>query len=268
MRRTLIAVNTAPESENRMHGDEAASYGFESGLVPGVDVLAYLAHAGVERWGSDWLSGGRLNGKLISPVYDREEVVVEAVEADGGLDAVVAGLDGGVRSRAELSRFGGDDDQLDELMERMATYAPGIGVLPDPDDRPSAEWGLLEPGTVLGTQWATFHADKAPRYLDEISEDHPAFRVDGFAHPGWLLRFANWALSSTVRLGPWIHVASDATFLRAVCDGDTIEVRAMVVDRYERKGHEFVDLAVHYLVGDRFVASVDHRAIWQPRRAD
>ncbi len=121
---------------------------------------------------------------------------------------------------------------------------------------------------MLGTQRASFHADKAVRYLDEISEDHPAFRHVGLAHPGWLLRFANWALSGSVRLGPWIHVASDARFLHPVRDGDTIEVRAVVTDRFERKGHEFVDLTAHYGVGERTVAFVDHRAIWQPRRTD
>ena len=56
MRRELVAVNTAPDSENRMHGDEARRYGFESGLVPGVDVLAYLAHDGVQTWGPAWLA--------------------------------------------------------------------------------------------------------------------------------------------------------------------------------------------------------------------
>ena len=156
----------------------------------------------------------------------------------------------------------------DQVGARIVAAAPDIGVLPEPDERPPATRDRLQPGTVLGTQWATFHADKAGRYLDEISEDHPAFRSDGRAHPGWLLRFANWALSSTVRLGPWIHVASDAWFLRSVRDGDTIEVRAVITDRFERKGHEFVDLAVVMRVDERIVLSVDHRAIWQPRRAD
>ena len=110
MRRNLIAVNTAPDSENRMHGDEAARYGFASGLVPGVDVLAYLAHAGVERWGAGWLDGGRLDGRLLVPVYDREEVVVEATDDGDGLQANVTGLDGVVRASATLQRLDRDDE--------------------------------------------------------------------------------------------------------------------------------------------------------------
>ena len=101
---------------------------------------------------------------------------------------------------------------------------------------------------MLATQWAGFHAARASGYLDELSETHRAFRVEGYAHPGWLLRFANWALSASVRLGPWIHVSSDATFLVPVRDGDELEVRAVVTDRFETKGHEFVNLRALYLV--------------------
>ena len=118
---------------------------------------------------------------------------------------------------------------------------------------------------MLATQRAGFHAARAIGYLDEISETDPAFRVEGYAHPGWLLRFANWALSASVRLGPWIHVSSDAAFLVPVRDGDELEVRAVVTDRFEAKGHEFVDLRALYLVDRAPVALVDHRAIWQPR---
>jgi hypothetical protein len=265
-RRGLRAVNTAPESENRMHGDEARRYGFSSGLVPGVDVLAYLAHDGVEAWGADWLGGGRMTGRLIAPVYDGEPVEVVTTETDGQIDSSVTGIDGAVRAAAELSRLA--PAERAPLLERADPTTFEIVIGPDHDARAPAAEALLDPGTPLATQWATFHADRAERYLDEISETHAAFRDQGLAHPGWLLRFANWALSTTVRLGPWIHVNSDAWLLEPVRDGDHLEVRARVTDRFERKGHAFVDLVATYLVEDRPVALVDHRAIWRPRLAD
>lgn len=276
MARTLIAVNTAPDSENRMHGDEARRYGFASGLVPGVDVLGYLAHEGVARWGSAWLGNGRLQGRLDAPVYDGERVEVVTEPIADRLDSSVVGPDGSTRARATLSLVPDDpvaatacsDPGAPSRAEVLVLADPtAFGALepPDPHDRPPASGGLLEPGTVLATQRATFHADRAPGYLDELSEDHAAFRDERLAHPGWLLRFANWALSRTVRLGPWIHVSSDAWFLRPVADGDGLEVRAAVTDRFERKGHEFVDLRVRYAVGDEVAALVDHRAIWRPR---
>lgn len=269
MRRELVAVNTAPDSENTMHGDEAKRYGFTSGLVPGVDVLAYLAHDGVATWGASWLGGGRLTGRLAAPVYDGETIAVEtdATEApDGTLASRVVGADG--RERATASLFLLDDAARADARRRAEPAAFAVAPVPEPADRAPAAAAVLGPGTILGTQRATFHADRAPGYLDEISESDSAFRVDGAAHPGWLLRFANWALSRSVRLGPWIHVSSDAWLLAPVHDGDELEVRAHVTDRFERKGHEFVDLDVLYLVDGAPVAFVDHRAIWQPRTTD
>ena len=93
------------------------------------------------------------------------------------------------------------------------------------------------------------------------------FTDPGVAHPGWLLRFANWVLADTVRLGPWIHVSSDLRLAAPVADGDVLEVRAVVTDAFERKGHEFVDLEALYLVEGRPVAVCEHRAIWRPRPA-
>ncbi len=262
MGRQLVAVNTAPESENRMHGDEARRFGFSSGLVPGVDVLGYLAHEGVAAWGTGWLGAGRLRGRLDAPVYDGESVDVVRVGAaattDDSFDAEVRGPDGGVRARATLS-----PTPTDRALADPAGFP--VAPRPDPVDRPPATRALLAPGTVLATQRAGFHADRAQSYLDELSEAHPAFRDEGCAHPGWLLRFANWALSGSVRLGPWIHVSSDASFLAPVRDGDELEVRAVVTDRVERKGHEIVDLRALYLVRGAPVALVDHCAIWQPR---
>ena len=262
MQRTLTAVNTAPDSENEMHGDAAADYGFSGGLVPGVDVLGYLAHHGIERWGVDWLSGGRLDGRLLAPVYDGDELeVCSAPTADGSAGAErwqVVGEDGETRAEATLTLEPGRSPDPDDWE---------VATLPEPAGRPAAEPALLEAGTTLGTQFATFRADRAPHYLDEISEDHPVFRDDEVAHPGWLLRFANWALSSTVRLGPWIHVGSDARWFAPVRDGDRLEVRATVTERWEKKGQEFVDLDVLYLVERSPVALVSQVAIWRPRRS-
>ena len=52
--RTLIAFNTATASENKIHDDTVASrFGFTGGLVPGVNVFAYLAHMPMAKWGKD-----------------------------------------------------------------------------------------------------------------------------------------------------------------------------------------------------------------------
>ena len=53
---TAEALNTAPNSDNKIHGDELAKkYGFQGGLVPGVTISAYLVHPVIELWKEDWL---------------------------------------------------------------------------------------------------------------------------------------------------------------------------------------------------------------------
>jgi acyl dehydratase len=73
------AYNTATASENRIHDDAVARrFGFRGGLVPGVDVYAYLTHPIVARFGRPWLERGRVAARFLKPVYDGEEVVVTA----------------------------------------------------------------------------------------------------------------------------------------------------------------------------------------------
>ncbi len=48
----VSAYNTSKQSENKIHDDAVARrYGFSGGLVPGVDVMAYMIHLPVAKWG-------------------------------------------------------------------------------------------------------------------------------------------------------------------------------------------------------------------------
>ena len=48
----VSAYNTAKQSENKIHDDAVARrFGFSGGLVPGVDVMAYMMHIPVAKWG-------------------------------------------------------------------------------------------------------------------------------------------------------------------------------------------------------------------------
>ena len=75
---SATALNTAPDSENRIHSDNLAKeYGFEGGLVPGVTISAYLVHPLVELWGKNWLDQEDANCRISSPLYDGERFEVE-----------------------------------------------------------------------------------------------------------------------------------------------------------------------------------------------
>jgi hypothetical protein len=253
----VLAHNTATESTNKIHDDAVArELGFRGGLVPGVDVYAYLCHLPAERWGQAWLERGTISARFDAPVYDGDEVTVTA-EDDGEGGLVLALTDPGGAGCAT----------------GRAALADAAPPAVDPDDWPSgsppADPPLASPesltGATFGSVEATFRADRAHEYLDDVRESLPLFRDEGLAHPGWLLRFANYVLVANVRLGPWIHVASDVQLLGTVGDGDVVETRAIVTGVDERKGHRFVDLDVLQVVGDRPVARTAHRAIYRPR---
>ena len=97
--------------------------------------------------------------------------------------------------------------------------------------------------------------------------DDPALYDDGrIANAAWLLRRANYVLADNVKLGPWIHVESAIDLHSLLTDGEDIEVRAVVADNVETKGHLMVVLDVQMLSGSRLVMSCRHWAIYEPRQ--
>lgn len=267
----LRAFNTATASENKIHDDEVAkALGFSGGLVPGVDVYAYLTHPAVEEWGLGWLERGAMHARFQHPVYDGEEVEVVATPVDDDAGRGVAEIGLTVRGAAE-------GDERAEARAELPAVAPvppddvlaiPAGEAPAYEERPPATRATLERLHVLGAVEVGFHAgDEADAYLRDVREDLAVYRDQGVAHPAWLLRQANRVLAANVRLGPWIHVGSAVQHLGLVRDGDRVSVRARVAALYERKGHEFVDLDVVMLT-DRPVVTVRHTAIYRPRGVD
>ena len=249
------AYNTATESTNKIHDDDVArTYGFRGGLVPGVDVYAYLTHVPTERWGLAWLGHGSIRARFAKPVYDGHVVTVSASEAGELLDLQVVDEGGVMCATAQASR------------RPIETDRPLPGAAPLPAERPLASPDSLRAGTVLGASSDVFDAALATSYLADVRESLPLFGA--VAHPGWLLRFANAVLARNVVLGPWIHVSSDVSLLGIVQDGERVTARAVVIGEFERRGHRFVTLDVALDSEDRPVQRITHTAIHTPRRAD
>jgi acyl dehydratase len=266
-RHEVVAFNTATASANKIHDDDVArDLGFAGGLVPGVDVFAYLTHLPAANWGRAWLDGGAISARFQSPVYDgdRVEVIAEPVEGSSTDEAL------------DLTLFDsqGVGCAIAVALHDAPDEAPPVDAIPAAERRPKDELPLASPEAfaafpdgVLGTTDYGFHVGAAAdQYLADVRETLPLYAAEGLAHPGWLLRMANWALTDNVRLGPWIHVGSSLQLYGAITDGSTISVRSRVTDVSDRKGHGFVDLDVLYVVdGERVAAFCRHTAIYEPR---
>jgi acyl dehydratase len=256
------AFNTATASTNKIHDDDVAKgLGFRGGLVPGVDVFAYLTHAPAARWGRKWLDGGWIDARFASPVYDGDTVTVES-EADGDDRLTLRVVDS---EGNECATGAAGPGAPDDVPTDIPTDIPERPEPQPPLPKASPEAFAAFPEGVLGSLEYGFHADRHHEYLADVRDTLPLYADEGVAHPGWLLRMANYALSRNVQLGPWIHVGSEVRLHRAVEDGADVSVRSRVAAVTERKGHRMVELDVVYVVDDVIAATVHHTAIYEPR---
>jgi hypothetical protein len=200
------AVNTAADSENKIHHDAvAAGYGFRGGLVPGVTLYGYMAAAAMEHFGPQWLDRGAMGIRFLKPVYAGDEIVV----------TVEAGGDGRVRINA------GGSASADAWMHSGAPGNP-TSHTDAPVERRVASRETLVPG---------IHLSALVRRLD-LAQSRITAPLDPFigperrAHPAILLSLANEILASNYELGPWMHTASEVRNSNSGRDGEPICVRA------------------------------------------
>ena len=253
------AFNTAKESENKIHDDSVARrFGFTGGLVPGVEVYAYMTHLPAARWGGTWLDRGTAECRLLKPVYDGDTVTVSAAETADGLDLAL-------ESRGEVCATG-----RASLPAGPVSVPPAFAAAPVPPDPPAERPPADEASMPVG-KWFAIHpfrvdVAEAAQYLHDVRESLPLYQAERLVHPGTILHIGNWALRHNVVLGPWMHVGSRIEHFAAARIGDELSARALVTGNYEKKGHRFVDLDVLVFVNrDRPLARIAHTAIWRPR---
>lgn len=253
----VVAFNTAKVSENKIHDDEVArKFGFGGGLVPGVDVYAYMTHLPIERWGRAWLEHGTAECRFAKPTYDGDHVTVTAAEEDGALDIKL-------ECRGMLCATG--------AAALPAPVAPPPLVefeqAPERASRPVADDKSLPVGAWLGMVPMEATQELADEYLRDVRETSPLYAKEGLIHPVVVLRMCNFVLTRNVTFGPWMHVGSKIQHFAAARVGDSLGARARITGNYEHKGHLFVDIDALVLADEtRPIARVRHISIYRPRQ--
>ena len=250
------AYNTAKQSENKMHDDTVARrFGFSGGLVPGVDVMAYMMHVPVARWGRGFLERGLIEAHFVKPVYDGEITNIRGHETGGVISIEV-------ESRGELCASG---------TASLPSSVPALAISDYPATAPVAERQPVSAASYALGQWLgsmprTWAGDAADEYLNEVRERDGIYVREDLGHPGLLQRVMNKVLVDNALLGPWIHVGSRMQLLSAMRRDDEITARAKVTANYDKKGHRFVELdALVVGNGSMLLAHCHHVAIYQPR---
>jgi acyl dehydratase len=250
------AYNTAKLSENKMHDDTVAKrFGFSGGLVPGVDVMAYMMHLPVEKWGRAFLARGLIEARFVKPVYDGEVATVTGEERDGLLSIEV-------ESRGQLCATGSASLPASVPSFSISNFSETAAVT----ERRPVNAASYELGKWLGTVPRAWAGEAAQEYLTDVREGDPIYTSEGLGHPGLLQRVMNKVLVDNAVLGPWIHVGSRMQLLSAGRSGDELTARAKVTGNYEKKGHRFVELDALVVANARTpLAHCQHIAIYQPR---
>ena len=252
------ARNLSHASENKIHDDDVARrFGFQGGLVPGVEVYAYMTHLPAARWGTAWLERGMAECRFFKPVYDGKLVSVSATGTASELSITV-------ESEGERCATGAAS-----LPDKpgAAPVIPNAAPIPAFDDRPDADETTLAVGRRLSSHPMDLTPERLQQYLADIGETEPLYARENIVHPALMLRLSNSALKENVKLGPWIHAASTIRHCELAHAGESLAGHATVAANYERKGHRFVDLDVTIVAnGIRAVAQVRHTAIYRLRQ--
>jgi acyl dehydratase len=224
-------------------------------LVPGVDVMAYMMHMPVARWGRAFLEHGLIDARFVKPVYDGEMTDVTAEENNGVLAIEV-------HSRGDLCATGSAALPASVPSFSLADYRE----VPAVAERKPVDPMSYEVGKWLGTTPRRWAGEAASEYLADVRETDRIFAREGLGHPGLIQRVMNRVLVDNAILGPWIHVGSKMQLLSAAKAGDEITARAKVTGNYDKKGHRFVELdALVVANGATPIAHCRHIAIYQPR---
>ena len=263
----VTANNFAEEAENKIHNsDIAPRFGFKGGLVPGVGDHAYMTHPIVQALGREWLERGTMKVKFLKPVYHGELAkVTSQVNSIDPLEFKIE-LWNSEQTLCAVGTAG-----IPGVPHAMSPEDFPEAPLPEPEDRREPRAEVLPAGLVFGSCSQKFNLVEAERkQADEFVETLLIFRgPEAVCHPSILLQFANNILIQNVELGPWIHTASRCLHFGLPVDGESLSIRAKVLDSVRKRGHEMTTLDVGIFgATDRPILRVTHSAIIRLRGSD
>lgn len=233
---SVIAANLPEHAGNPIHTDAGAhAAGFPAALVAGVTTYAYLTHPLVAAWGVDWLRHGGGEVRFRAPVFAGDAVTCTPTPVDDD-DPRHVRVEAICAERADAPR---------------ATFAAVRDSGPAPDPRPGEE---LEPRQFALDGYYGYD------YGARAGDDLDLYERERLVHPAVWPAIVNNVFTTDLVRGAWIHTRSIVRHHGLVEAGAQVDVRAVVVDRFERHGERaVVDVVIEH--EGRPVATLEHEAI-------
>ena len=206
----------------------------------------------VELLGARWLSQHATSVRFLKPAYEGDELRIELKTQD---------------DKHEITCIGPRDELLAIMHSRLApdllpadksavfAQAPVVQI------RPEIAWDTIDCERPLPAwQWDA-NNDENTEYTAQVADFQTIYK--NFIHPHWALSTANRVLVREYVMPAWIHVGSEIEQYRPFKVGMQITVQAAPVEKWKKKGHEFVRLAIHYEDNEGPLSVVQHTAIFR-----
>ncbi len=250
-----IAINHSHTSENRIHSDDVArAYGFTGALVPGVAVFGHMTYPLTRDFGPGWLGHSRVELRLLKPAYHGDQLSVPLTKTGDHTYLIEC--------------YNAARVLLANVTVELPPTLPGVDaraqIAGNTHDAPRVEieWDAIDVDVPLvSARWTPTVAENL-KYTAQLSDDLPAYRA-GTVHPHLIQHWCNQMLVRRFVLPAWIHVGTQMTFRRRLEVGNAIEVRAIPIEKWERKGHEFIKLYLAFSVDGGVAVEAIHTAIYK-----
>lgn len=248
-----IAKNFAVASENKIHSDAIAKrLGFTGALVPGVTVFGHLTWPLTEKCGTKWLADSYVTTRFLKPAYDGEPLSISmkereslSCECHNRSGVLLATLDCRLQERAP------------PVDERAATIKSDAAA-----DRIEITWDTVNVDEPFPTYIWLPDVEHNRDYSARLDDETPIFK-QGVLHPHAILSQANQVLVRRYVMPAWIHTGSEIRFRKLLRVADAIEMRAVPIEKWEKKGHQFIRLYIACLVGGEVTTEIYHTAIFK-----
>jgi hypothetical protein len=249
------ARNFSHSSENRIHSDDIArTFGFTGALVPGVAVFGHMTYPLTNELGVGWLGHSQVALRLIKPAYHGDKLSVSLDQVDDQTYRV--------ECRNETNMLLADLSVVLPLALPPVDRRASIPGAAKAAEREEIRWNAIDIDVPFAAvDWTPNEADNRT-YTEQLSDDLPVYRA-GVVHPHLIQHWCNAALVRRFILPAWIHVGTDMTFRRMLKVADAVQIRAIPLEKWERKGHEFIKLYVAFLVDDAPAVEAVHTAIYK-----
>lgn len=256
------------DSNNRMHSDGLPQkLGFRGPLVLGLATYGNMTRALVAEYGEKWLSQASMDIKFLSIVCEGDRLRIETEAIPGRREAFKV-------TAFNESNEGKPAAYMEtEILTQFPPVDPSAFLQANEWDGPVTQrrtWEVIEIGKPYRSLRNTLSMADNDHWCTILGDDLSIYGDTNTApiHPTHILRQVQLASTNQYRGDNAVHASTKAIIRRMLRVGDPIELLAVPVDKWEKKGNHWVTLYCAVKSGGEVCAEIYHTQIFKLRGSD